>query len=765
MTRPHFLDPCPPRPVRCLVSRPAPPPTAALSSLCCCGLLALLPGLAGADPMEIVLDEIQVSGRLVTPTRQAAETVYTGLAVTREGIEAGGARASMQVSEAIDLLPGVSAQQPDKRGLGVEQSTVRLRGVNSRLGALTIEGVPNYGGNPIGPRDYLYDMENFDAISVYLGGTPADLGAGVGTRGGAIVLHPRWPDLVPGAEFAQTIGSHAFQRTRVRLESGALGPAETRLSAAYSYSDADKWRGPGTLGPRHNLNLALAQEEAFGTPLQVRLWYNENRQAQHLYRALTFAETHDLGRTFKRDFNAEPTGQPAQDIDYFDYNRSRLANRDLLALIDYRPNAALHLSLKPYWSGEDSRIWQGTASGGGRVQKRLRDINRWGLIADGSLDLGAAIGRVGLHYEHSDMDVSTQNFGIVPAGLAWRGAGVVATTGATEILSPYVTLSGSQGRLSWQGGLKYFHFRDSDTTGFTSGPGPDYALLRAPDLDRPSTRYAIWLPTLGLSWDLDARTQLYTSYGRSFIRPYAFMPLVNVYDTNRAAFQAGGVTLADLFDGRAIEQSDSLDLGLRFVSDRIEFLPTVYVARHRDLLTTVSDPRVLVGGRPVSYQKNLGEATGYGLDVSLNLFPSEGLMVFVNPSYTRLTFDQDLSFRGTRLPTRGHQIVDTPEWNLRAGLLWHWRDLQVAPTLRSVGPRFGDAVHNERVDGYTTVDLMLRYRTRFGGRTLTAGLELSNLFDERHVSSINAFDDARAGSASYYPGAPFMAMLTLEVEL
>jgi hypothetical protein len=45
---------------------------------------------------------------------------------------------------------------------------------------MTVEGVPNWGGNPIGPRDYIYDTENFQGIAVYKGATPADLGTGVG---------------------------------------------------------------------------------------------------------------------------------------------------------------------------------------------------------------------------------------------------------------------------------------------------------------------------------------------------------------------------------------------------------------------------------------------------------------------------------------------------------------------------------------------------------------------------------------------------------
>ncbi len=693
-------------------------------------VLALAAGSTMAEE-AVELPEILVSERLIKPTRQTEETVYTGLAVTEKGIEVGGARAATQVAGAIDLLPGVYTGMPDSRGLGVEQSSVRLRGVPGSLGTLTVEGVPNWGGNPIGPRDYLYDMANFSGVSVYPGSVPVDLGSGVGTRAGAIVLHPKWPNADPGAVLEQTVGSHGFTRTYARLTSGAVGPADTRIAGAMSYTDANKWRGPGALGPRGNANLALVQP--LGKTLEVKVWANHNDQDQHLYRPLTYGQISDLSQNFKLDFNATPTGRPAQDIYYYNYNRGDYRNDDAMAILDWRPRDDLRLTLKPYWSQEKAEVLQGlTSPGGGQVQQRDRDISRSGFLGDVALKLGPVTGQLGYQYELADMDISTQNFAITPAGLSWRGAGVVATTGTTYVHSPYLKLSGSAGPLSWQGGLKYFRFEDSASDGYTSGPAPNYRLVRAPDLDRDARTYDIWLPSLGLAWDLTPEAQIYTSWGRGFIRPYAYLPLVNTYSTNRAAFRAAGVTLDSLFDGYTLEESDTLDLGLRWRTERFELLPTLYLARYENLLTTVSDPRVLVGGKPVSYRQNVGEASGYGIDLSANLYPTDDLMLFVNPSFTRLSYDGDLSFRGTTLDTDGNQL---------------------------------DAAHTESVGDYLTVDLALRWETKVGGRTLKAGLELSNLFEQRYVAAINAFDDTQAGAATYTPGAPFMAMLTLGIEL
>lgn len=739
------------------------------SSLAQIALVLVSQGLAwsGVRAQDVItLETIEVDAeRILTPTKQAEETVYTGTALTTRGIEIQGAKAAMQVWGAIDLLPGVSAEQPDSRGLGVEQSSTRLRGVRGSLGTLTVEGVPNYGGNPIGPRDYLYDLENMESISVYKGATPADIGTGVGTRGGAIVLHPKWPGEEAGAELSQRVGGDDFTRTYARLESGRLNDSGTRIAGAASYSEADKWRGPGDLGPRINANLALVQP--LREDLELKLWLNHNDQEQHLYRALTYEQVAGPGANLDLDFNARRTGNAADDIYYYDYNRGSYLNTDLLSVLTYQPSADTRFTLKPYYATEDARILQGTTAGGGRVQARNRDMERWGLIAEAGTEIQGISALLGYHYEHTEMEITSENYAITPGGLSYRGYGVLATGGTTHIHSPYAKLAGRLGALSWQAGLKYFQFQDAASEGYTTGGAPGYALVRASDLDREARTHDIWLPSLGLSYDLTPETQLYASYGRGFIRPYSYVPIVNTYNSNRAAFRAAGVTLNELFAGYDMEESDTLDLGLRFRGARFEIMPTLFFGKYRNLLTSVSDPRVLVNGKPVSYQQNIGEASGYGLELAINAYVSDALTLYLNPTYTSLTYDKNLTYQGTTLDTKGRQVVDTPKWMAQGGLIYRLGDFELRPALRYLGERHGDSQHKESIDGVVLADLTLSYSTErlWPGKKLKASLELTNLFDEDYVAVINASDDNQGGSASYYSGAPFTAMLTLGIEL
>ncbi len=713
-----------------------------------------------AEKMDEVLPEIPVSAeKIIAPTRQASESVYTGSEVTAKGIELQGAKATTSVYGALDILPGLNVESPDSNGLGAEMNNVRIRGVRSSLGALTVEGVPNYGGNPIGPRDYLYDMENMRGITVYKGAVPGDIGTGVGARGGALSLLPDWPHETPGLRFGQSFGSNEYSRTFFRLDTGSLSPTETRASASASYTDADKWRGPGSLGPRKNANLAVVQpvSERF----EVKLWVNHNDLDQHLYRPLTATDIGNLKENYDKDYNAAPTGAAAQDIYYYDYNRGAYQNDDLFSVLTVKPSRELTLSLKPYYAKEDTEILQGTTSSGGKVQKRTRDIERFGLIGEAIFENDGIKTTAGYHFENSEMNIFTQTYGISPTGLAYQGYGVFGTSGTGYINSPYVKIAGNQGPWDWQTGLKYFHYQDPASDGYTTGPAPGYALVRTADLDRQETDYDMWLPSIGGAYHFSDSFQANASYGRNFIRPYSYLPLVSLYNSNRAAFQAQGINLQQLFDGYAMERSDTVDLGMRYSGGWFEVAPTLFYGKHRNLLTTIYDPRV-----NLNYQQNIGRATGYGLDLEMNAYLDKEITVFVNPTWTKLTYDGDLTYAGSRLAADGNQVVDTPEWLVKAGLIYHPGNFEIVPMLRYLGTRYADVEHAGKVGSSAVADLRMSYTMPkvLAAESMKVSLDLANVFDKKYVSVINASDDTRDGVATYYPGAPFAAMLSVSLQ-
>jgi iron complex outermembrane receptor protein len=720
--------------------------------------LALAMPIAGPPAMAgdtVTLEDVVVTEKkLVRPTKQTNETVYTGSEITREGLDALGTKATVSVYEAVNVLPGVSVESIDPYGLAAEQKNIRIRGVRGSSGAMTVAGVPNWGGNPMGPREYIYDTENFESIAVYKGAVPADLGTGVGARGGAIELRPRWPEPEPGAEIRQSFGADQFSRTFLRLDSGPLATTRTRFSVSGSYTDAEKWKGPGDLGPRKNASLMVSQP--IRDKDEIRVWFNANDLEQHLYRPLTWAETKNLGANYEKDYNATLTGVKSRDINYYDYNRGDYANQDFLALVPFTFSDELKLTFKPYYSREDTEIWQGTPSMGGVIQKRIRDIERYGLISQIDARFPWATASLGYWYEANDMVIRTQNYDVLTEG--FKGYGMYTVNEDDGIVhSPFFKLAGSLGRFDWQAGLKYFHYTDPASQGYT---WTNNALVLGADLYREEKTYEELLPTLGVNYRFSDAMEVYASYGRNQIRPYAYMPLINLYNNNRAVFQAAGVTLADMFDGYEMEISDSVEVGARLRNRWMELRPTVFYAKHENLLTTVYDPRV-----DLNYYQNIGEATGYGFELETNFFVSDAVTFFINPTYTHLTYDNDLTYAGATLEAKDNQVVDTPEWMVKSGVIFTLGDFEIVPMVRYLGKRYGDAENTEKIGDYTLADLRIGYGRKNLGAIdeLKVSLDFTNLFDKEYIARVDAMDDSRAGATSYYVGAPFTTLLTVSL--
>ena len=714
-----------------------------------------LSSTATAEEEKTDLGELVVTGEtLFVPTMEANETVYTGTEITKEGMESEGTKAKTSVYEAIRILPGISVESADPYGLAAEQTSVRVRGMRGALGAMTVEGVPNYGGNPIGPRQYIYDTENFESISVYKGAVPVDLGASVGDRGGAIALNPLWGSETFGALISQGVGTDGYQRSFVRIDSGALPEVGTMLSASYSYTQAEKWKGPGQVGPRNNGNFSLSQP--LGDYVDVKVWFNINDQNQNLYRALSYDQIQSLSANYKFDYNSELTGNKAQDIYYYNYNKGSYENEDVLSVITITPFKDLAFTIKPYYSHEDSNIYQGSTSGGGRIQKRNRYIKRPGAIGEVKWDAGIFNTSLGYHFEKVEMNIYTENYAITSSGLEYRGYGNYASPGASYVNSPYFKIAGNISGFDWQGGLKYFRYDEGASEGYVTDKAT-YELVRAPDLDREERVYDIWLPTVGAGYRFTDSVQLYSSYGKNFIRPYSYMGPVRLYNNYRQRFIDAGITLNDLFSGYKMEETDTIDLGVRWNTRWFDLTPTVFFNKSKNLFTNVYNPRV-----DLSYQQNNANATGYGVDVGANFYLANMLTLFVNPSWTVLEYDDDIDSNGTMVPVKGNQVVDTPEFMVKAGLIYKWEDFEVVPMLRFMGSRYADAENTEKVDSYVLANLHLAYtlnKIPFV-RNVKFSLDLDNLFSEEYVSNVNASDYTVGGNPSFYVGAPFTAVFT-----
>jgi len=703
------------------------------------------------------LEPVNISStKIIEPTKQTEQTVYSGFEVTKEGMDLSGVQAQTSVYNAISILPDISVENADQSGLYAEGTNIRIRGVRGYLGAMTVEGIPNYGGNPMGPRDYIYNMQNFKAIKVYESAVPANLGVGVGNRGGAIELVPLWPLKSTQFKMQQTYGSYELYENFFRFDSGNINKSGTRFSASYSYGIANKWKGPGEIGPRNNVNIMF--EQPLGDAFDAKIFFNYNFVKQNLYRALSYAQINNTNL----DYNSSKTGSSAQDIYYYGYNYGDFQNTDLFSILKFTPNEMFNITLKPYYSKEDTHIHQGVTQQNQKniVQKRTRDIEKKGIITQIDFNFDPFKISTGMQYEISNMDIYSQNYAIVGDILSYRGYGVFATSGDTYLKSPFLQVAFEGQKFNAQAGLKYFRFNDSPSQGYVTSNSYPYSLVRAPDLDRKARVYDIWLPNAGISYKFSDVFELYSNYGRNFIRPYAYMPLVNLYNTNRKTFQDAHITLNDLFDGYNIERSDNIDLGARIKGSWFDILPVVFYSKQKDLLTTVYDPRV-----KLNYQQNIGKATGYGFELAFNGYLNDYLTVFFNPSFTSLTYDDNISYQGDIVNCKDKQVVDVPKWLIKSGVIVNYDKWQFVPSVLFVGKRYTDAAHTEEVASYTTINAQINYTMKniYKIHELKLSLQLNNILNKKYIAVIDSMDDAMAGKTSFFAGEPFNANISVNL--
>jgi len=736
-----------------------------LSIVCIFFLIVATNSIAGDEDKKVYsLGTITVQDQLILPTRQAGDSLYTGSSVTRKGLELLGTPAETSIYSTLSILPGTNVESFDPYGLSY--SYTRVRGLKEMFIGMTVEGIPNYGIMPIGAREQIVDTQNLKSVSLYKGASPADLGTGSGNRGGAIELQLRRPENEIGAEIVQSFGSDDFMRTFLRVDSGKL-PTKTKFFASYSYSKADKWKGEGELGPRDHVTLGLSQE--FGDKVNCDIFFNFNEIERHSFQSLTYAEARDIDDYYDKSFIPELTSDLQENTNYYDYNREKKINRDLMAIINVAVSENANLSLKPYYSNEDANKQgkdQFPVPGGGSMSGILdksTNLERYGIIPELSFDFSAYTITAGYWFELHNLEKYVEKYVTTAGGLQSKGYPYYAKNdGNGEIHSPYAKISGKLDKFKFQAGLKYFYYEEPASTGYTTNNAA-LQLTEDPDISLKAVDYDEFLPTAGIGWEFNKNSEMYLNYGRNYMRPYAYVPVTMTYAKNRSFFKIANMTLQDIMDKWEMETSDNFDVSFRYHRKNFSIAPVAFYSKHHDLLVAVDDQNVINAGtgKPVSYHQNVGDATSYGFELETSFCPSKNLIVYFNPSYTEMSFDDNFETGGSVLKIKGNQLPDTPNWVVKSGLIYTISDFEISPMVRWVDKRYGDAANKEEVDDYIIVDLGIKYSKEDLGwlKHASIGLELKNLFDEKYVGAIYASDTAT--DVDYYAGSPFAMIFSI----
>ena len=248
----------------------------------CSGLLVA--GAASAQSSGTVategsteLDTVVVTGsRTPAITGVVAQTVpKTRSSISQEFIST--QTSGQTILQSLNLVPGLNFVNSDP--YGNSGGNIRLRGFDGNRVSLTFDGMPlNDTGNYATFTNQLLDSELIERASVNQGTTDVDSPTASAT-GGTINLLSARPLEEPGVEVKSSIGENNYGRVYLRADTGAFGPWGTTAYVTASYTNYDKFRGPGELEKTQFNGKVYQDLGGNGNFVSLAGHYNRNRNA------------------------------------------------------------------------------------------------------------------------------------------------------------------------------------------------------------------------------------------------------------------------------------------------------------------------------------------------------------------------------------------------------------------------------------------------------------------------------------------------------
>ena len=266
-------------------------------------LLSATGAFAQSTGSQEIDDEAAVEGVVVTGARGArtvegliqAETAPKARStVTEEFIET--QPAGQTIFETLNIVPGLNFVNNDP--YGSSGGNIRLRGFDGNRISVTFDGIPlNDTGNYAIFTNQQLDPELITRANVNQGTTDVDSPT-ASAAGGTINYVTRRPEDDFGGLLVGSLGSFNYRRILGRLDSGEVGPWGTSAFLAASYTNYDKFRGPGEL-EKTQYNARIYQDLGSGNFVSLAGHWNTNRN--HFYNNITLADVRANGYGFDQD--------------------------------------------------------------------------------------------------------------------------------------------------------------------------------------------------------------------------------------------------------------------------------------------------------------------------------------------------------------------------------------------------------------------------------------------------------------------------------
>ena len=684
---------------------------------------------------------------------------------TPKSIETLGTQANMNPYTVIQYSPSVNFTPVDQAGSNEPSyhDPIRIRGKSQSGpgGVFMIDGMP-ISSNPGGGKE-MVDMENVASIDLFKGYIPTNKNLGFSSLIGKVDINLLAPSQTFDVTFSQGFGSDSFKRTFARLDSGKMG--DVSAFGSFSYLANDKNKGEGDL---ERMNGMLGLDYKPNDKFNAQLFAIYNSDDHHNYYNLSYDEAKDLDTYFKKDFaTIHPTAD--NDVNYFDWNKQSFDTTALMGKLEYKPTSSDIITLKPYYKNDEGDYWFSKFDKDEtkeRVMNWRIDHDLYGATLEYDHAFSEALkSKIGYWY-HKQLPPGPPSdqvkYKVVGGQLVYDGYAILADNDYHILQAPFAQLSGKIGNFNYAAGLQYQSFRlgslQSHTNGNQTGAAnPDYDdAIATTSVDTwasvDAKTFHTFIPSLYLGYEFDPVTTGYIDYSRT----YGFdVNLFPTYVSGRKTFVDQDVTLRQLWDTLDLELSDNIDVGIKTKVGNITINPNLFVSFVKNKQANIFDPDL-----KVNYPANIGDALGYGAEISAYGEIADDLDFLVGLSYNRFNFTQDFTGPGsTPVETDGNQLPDAPRYLAKAAVSYHIGDWTLTPSIRYSSSRWGDVANTQKIDGYTLVDFDISYYMDnfIGSKDAIFRLTATNLANQEYIATINAADNflAAYGTAStYQTGAP-----------
>lgn len=182
------------------------------------------------------------------------------------------------------------------------------------------------------------------------------------------------------------------------------------------------------------------------------------------------------------------------------------------------------------------------------------------------------------------------------------------------------------------------------------------------------------------------------------------------------------------------ETSDSFDLALRYQSNIVQAAVTGWYAKYKNRIASAYSFEC-----DCSIDTNLGAVKKYGIDANVSVRPMPGLLVYAFGSWIESEIGSDVQTGAdTIAETKGNRERGAPSYLVGGRIQGTLGPVDLGAQIKRTGSRYLNDINTFKVDGYTVVDLDLRYNlANLGLEKSFFQLNVSNLFDKFYIGSFS----------------------------